>query len=113
MPIDWIDRVTQIVKTAPDTRTGWPLLADLCRKTEPSPLWDALPKVNAKRDVASTSKWLREQLRSKDAPHPTCGVYLGLDTLNMDGDEGKNVEIGATKNCDPSKLETDWAWHCE
>ena len=113
MPIDWIDRVTQVVKNAPDARTGWPLLVDFCRKTEPSPLWDALPEVNAKRDVASASKWLRAQLRSKDAPHPVRGVYLGLDTLNMDGDDGQNVEIGATKNCDPSKLETGWAWKCE
>ena len=113
MQIDWIDRVTSLVKTAPDARSGWPLLVDLCRKTQPDALWDALPEVHAKRDVAAASQWLRAQLRNKDAPHPPRGVYLGLNTLNMDGDDGHNVEIGATENCDPSKLETDWAYQCE
>lgn len=38
------------------------------------------------------------------------GVYLGLDTLNENRGEGKNVEIGMTRDANPGELEMDWAY---
>jgi hypothetical protein len=111
--MDWIYEVAEIVKTAPDAQTGWPALIELCRLTQPSELWSAIPKIEPQRDVSAAAKWLRGQLHSAAAPDPARGVYLGLDTLNMEGTGGHNVEIGATKECDPFKLESEWAWHCE
>jgi len=38
------------------------------------------------------------------------GVYLGLDTLNENRGEGKNVEIGMTRDANPEELIMDWAY---
>ena len=111
--MSWIDNVTNLVKNAPDAATGWPRLLQLCRDTTPSPLWSDLPALEPERDVRAASRWLGEQLRDPSAPKPARGLYLGLDTLNMDGPDGFNVEIAATAHCDPFKLETEWVYHCE
>lgn len=108
-----IDGLTEIVRTSPDAASGWTRLVDFCRDEHPGPLWSELPAIDPARDVSTAWKWLKDQMHRGAAPKPARGVYLGLDTLNMEGGDAYNVEIGATKNCDPSKLETDWAYNCE
>lgn len=111
--MDWIDGIVEIVRAAKDAERGWPTVLQLCRKEQPSELWDALPPPDIKRDVQSASHWLTSQISAPMAPKPVSGVYLGLDTLNMEGGAGHNVELGATSSCDPFAQDGDWAWDCE
>ena len=38
------------------------------------------------------------------------GLYLGLDTLNMRGGHGTNIEIGGSSQCDPSSDDIQWVF---
>jgi hypothetical protein len=111
--MDWIDGVTEIIRTAKDAEGGWPRLLRLCKEQQPSKLWDALPSPHTERDVRAAAQWLTSEIGSALAPKPVRGVYLGLDTSNMEGGAGHNVELGATASCDPLAQDGDWAWDCE
>jgi hypothetical protein len=111
--MDWIDRVTDIVKTTEDSAAGWTRLLHVCKAERPSELWDALPSPDVKSDVHAATAWLTSQLHHREAPKPFRGVYLGLDTLNMDDGAGHNLELGATASCDPFGSNHEWVWSCE
>jgi len=64
-----------------------------------------LPEVDPASDATAAANWLRAQLRAARAARVAVhGLYLGLDTLNMDGPTGTNVEIGATGDVRPGQL---------
>jgi len=63
--------------------------------------------------VKLTATWLRAQFRDPKRPKPIRGLYLGLDTLNMEGPDGFNIEIGGTSECDPFAMKYEWAWECK
>jgi hypothetical protein len=111
--MDWIDGISEIIRTAEDAERGWPRVIRLCKEEQPSDLWDALPSPDTKRDVRAAAQWLTSEISAPLAPKPVRGVYLGLDTLNMEGGAGHNVELGATASCDPLAQDGDWAWDCE
>jgi hypothetical protein len=107
-----IDATVELVKDAPGASTGLSRLLALCRRVHPDPLWDALPAIDAKADVRAARAWLAAQLGSPTAPVPTRGLYLGLDTLNMAGDDGYNVELAATSE-EPAEGDLEWTGRCE
>lgn len=111
--MDWIDKITDLVKNADDANKGWDRLLALCKRTRRSNLWDALPSPDTRKDVGDATRWLTSQIRRRSAPKPIRGLYLGLDTLNMRGGTGHNIELGATASCDPFSPDSDWTWNCE
>jgi|SRR6185369_8842279 len=102
-----IDEALEIVRRQSDPRSAWLEALSLCRTAEPSDLWDALPMPDVAGDIAAATEWLSAQLA---AMPEASGIYLGLDTLNMDDGEGANVEIGGTTACDVSHDELDWVY---
>jgi hypothetical protein len=70
-------------------------------------LWESLPKTDIARDVEESTEWISSELNCNP---PATGVYLGLDTLNMDGPNGFNVEIGRATGCDPMDDDTSWTF---
>src|SRR6476646_11576269 len=97
-----VPEILAIVQDAPDSATGWARLRALRDRHWPSPLWSELPEVDPASDATAAANWLRAQLRAARAARVAVhGLYLGLDTLNMDG---PNVEIGATGDVRPGQL---------
>jgi len=108
-PAAAIPGILSIVRRTPDPAEGRVQLLAHCSKQARASLWKRLPHVDVARDVAEAVRWLREELHGRVA---TTGVYLGLDTLNMDGGRGANVEIGGSLKADPSTNELDWMYGC-
>lgn len=101
-----IDEILTIIRKQLDPRVAWDEVLRLCKRDQPSKLWDSLPKVNLSGDIAAARAWLNSNLTGVHAP--TC-VYLGLDTLNMNGGQGTNIEIG-WKSLAIQQTSTDWAY---
>ena len=93
-------------KDSPDAK--WRALIETWSRRFPSPVWEKLAP-DFETDIPSAEQWLREHLRES----PARGLYLGLDTLNMDGGAGTNVEIAGTMQCEPMAKEVEWAFECE
>ena len=102
------DSILKVVRTAPDATAGWKRLRSLCRRHWPSPLWSNFRGVRPAEDAAAAATWLRAQLGAAGRQQTVRGVYLGLDTLNMEGPHGANVEIGASDASQPDSLDIDW-----
>ena len=110
-----IEDILAIVRTASAADAVERLLA-LGQSRFGTDLWERLRQVAVDwtADVTAARRWLESELRDPD----TTGIYLGLDTLNMEkqGEEyapPQNVEIGLNNQVDPARLEMDWAWECD
>lgn len=114
-----IDEILALVQTAPDATSGWDRLRTLCEQHWPSPLWGHLRGVDPVRDAEDAASWLRAQLDAASAAEVALrGLYLGLDTLNMDGPQGANVEIAGTSTAqavrlDPTAENIEWVHRVE
>lgn len=100
--IDWV--LEEMMRSERPEET-WQAFLQLFRIAAPSELWDLLPQPDLRGDIAGARAWLSEELAVLG---PVRGLYLGLDTLNMDDGEGTNVEIGGMFDCDPSIDSTEW-----
>jgi len=80
------------------------------KKNCPTLDWDQFSANYMDIDISAASKWIIKSL--KNAPEVS-GIYLGLDTLNMEDGKGSNVEIGMNSSCDPTKISIDWAFDCD
>jgi hypothetical protein len=109
--MDWIDETLDIIRTSTIPQDGWQQMLRVFHTTLPSGSWNQLPPVNMAQDIMDAQAWLTERFADTSAPQAT-GIYLGLDTLNMDDPDGYNIELGATDACDASTLESDWVWNC-
>lgn len=61
-------------------------------------------------DIAAAKKWLQARLDKYPA---TRGIYLGLDTLNMENGKGHNLECALCEDCNPQELNTGFAFECD
>ncbi len=72
--------------------------------------WDQFSVSYMNTDIIAATQWIKKTLKSMP---DVKGIYLGLDTLNMEDGKGSNVEIGMNTNCDPTKISIDWAFDCD
>lgn len=107
------DELLELVRTAPSAAAGWPRVLAFCRECWPEGAWQDLPDVATARDVAAAAAWLTTVRAAPDVPSPLRGLYLGLDTLNMDDPGGKNVEIGGTATVNPADDGREWLYALE
>jgi hypothetical protein len=96
-----------VVREYTQPRRAWADIVALCRKAEPSAPWDDLAPPDVERDIVVATAWLEQQLAALTDAR---GLYLGLDTLNMQGGRGTNVEIGGSSGCDPASESIDWVY---
>jgi hypothetical protein len=100
-----IDAVLDVVRTHVDPSVGWARIVELCRAVAQDAPWDALPMPDVEHDIVEASAWIRRKLGTEEGP---CGIYLGLDTLNMDGGAGANAEIGLASGAPEDFAQPDW-----
>lgn len=101
MKVGGIHKILTIVRDHRDPGEAWVDVVNVCQAASPNAPWAKLRDPAFERDRKRATTWVREQLTL--LPEVT-GIYLGLDTLNMNGGEGANIEFGGTDECDP---ETD------
>jgi len=105
-----IDETMQILRTESDSKIAFQRIIGYANKNLPSQIWKEYEKLNIERDIEEASIWLQKSI----AEFPDSkGIYLGLDTLNMDEGNGTNVEIGLSKSCNPVEFSDDWTYDCE
>jgi hypothetical protein len=100
-----IDEALKILKDHNNPETALVDLIALCAGVLPKENWSALPKVDVTRDIDEATEWLSDQMRQADQPS---GIYIGLDTLNMDEGDGHNVAFASSKECEPTSDSQDW-----
>jgi len=105
------DAVCDVVRSFADPIAAWPALMKVFAGKTPSPLWSQLPRGGGGRRRRGEG-WLLEQVHDWRTARPAAaralphGIYLGLDTLNMEGPEGFNVQIGVKDGVAPG--DADW-----
>ncbi len=109
--MDWIDQTLEVIRISTSSQAGWQEIMQIVETTYPSAHWRQLPSVNMDQDIADTQTWLVAQLTSSSIPQ-AIGIYLGLDTLNMDGPDGYNLELGTSQACNVDLLDSDWLGNC-
>jgi hypothetical protein len=100
----WLDAV----RTKRDPREAYTTLLAAWRRDFRSSLWDAAPRVDLDRDIAEAAAWLKAELR-RQRSKPT-GIACLLDTLNMQGPHGFNVELVSSRRCDPRSTSLEWVF---
>lgn len=105
--IEQVFQTLAVVREHTDPAAAWKELVDVCRRVHPLCPWNDLPSPDFAADVELAVPWLNRHLRQ----YPEAsGVYLGLDTLNMRGGRGTNIEIGSSSECDSNLDSPDWVW---
>jgi hypothetical protein len=105
-PLDRVfPRLLAIVRGNPEPVSQWQRMLEVFRIELPAAPWARMPVPAIERDVDEAAAWLAAELKAQPAAK---GIYLGLDTLNMEGGRGKNVEFGGTAECDPSNDDESW-----
>ena len=102
-----IDDILDLIREEPDPDPAWRRVLEICNADRPSALWSSLPAVDIAADATRLCAWLEAALQGVDGP---LGLYLGLDTLNMDGGAGTNLEIGWSRRCDTTSDGVDWVF---
>ena len=96
---DPIDQVLDLVRETTSFDASWQKVLTLCRKCKKSYIWERLPHPNFEADVEHARSWLKAEM---PVARPAYGIYLGLDTLNMERSH-QNLEIAFSSNVDPAK----------
>jgi hypothetical protein len=111
-----IDGILEIVRTLTAPETAWEALLALCEREKPSVTWAKLPRPAIDQDIAAATAWLSAQMAALATGRP--GIYLGLDTLNMEerGEQyspPKNVEIGFSSKGNPAQIDQKYIFTCD
>lgn len=105
-PLDRVfPRLLAIVREDPAPASQWQRMSGVFQNEVPAAPWARMPVPDLGRDVDEAAAWLAAEL---DAQPAAKGIYLGLDTLNMEGGKGNNVEFGGTTECDPAEDDESW-----
>jgi hypothetical protein len=100
-----IDDILTAIRSHSTPSDAWRAVLATCRESAFRAPWDYLPAPDIERDIEAARHWLALQLPGL---RDVTGIYLGLDTLNMGGRRGTNVEIGGSASCDPTSDSQDW-----
>lgn len=98
-------RLLAIVRELPEPVSQWQRMSEVFRSEVPAAPWARMPVPDIMKDVDEAAAWLAAELKALPAAK---GIYLGLDTLNMEGGKGTNVEFGGATNCDSAEDDESW-----
>ncbi len=105
-----LQKTMEVLKSEPDPEAAFQKILSFGNKSLPSSIWIHYEKMNLSTDIQEAQAWIQQSL---DRHPQTSGIYLGLDTLNMNEGTGTNIEIGLSISCNPNELVDDWAYVCE
>ncbi|BAU52301.1 hypothetical protein [Mucilaginibacter gotjawali] len=98
------------INNQPDPVQAFKNILNFCDIALSSKIWETFRKMDLQKDAEASTIWLQQTI---DEFSNTKGIYLGLDTLNMENGSGSNVEIGLNSDCDPSILSDGWTYDCD
>ena len=101
-----INELLRLIRDQPSPEIAWQRMLELFTAHKSSNLWSALPRPDFAVDKTKMRDWLQGNLARLAEPS---GIYLGLDTLNMNAGAGTNIEIGWLP-CDTLRNDTDWLY---
>ena len=107
LPINEIRRELRIEE---NPKKAFHNIINFGRQKLQSNIWNEFENMNIERDIQDIQFWLKPNLY--EFPDFS-GIYFGLDTLNMEGGNGTNLEIGLSNSCDPKIFNDEWAFQCE
>lgn len=105
-----IDQLLSEIKNQPDPKQAFENILAFAQNALPSKIWGSFSKMDLQADITDTTDWLQKTINQFPGSK---GIYLGLDTLNMDEGNGTNIEIGLSTDCDPGELTDEWTYECE
>jgi len=105
-----IDETIAVLRTEMNPVLAFRQIVNYGEQRLPSKIWDEYKNLDIERDIKLATEWMVSSI--SEFPNST-GIYLGLDTLNMDDGNGTNVEIGFSEDCDPSILNDEWTYDIE
>ncbi len=105
-----VDETLEILKAQANPKKAFIEIIAECNIKLPSKIWNEYSSLNISVDINEAIDWLQSCINKYPK---TTGVYLGLDTLNMDNGKGQNVEIGLSTSCNPKEFSDEWAYDCE
>jgi hypothetical protein len=98
------------IRNEPDVRKAWNNILGFGKQNLSSLIWDNCRTLSLAQDIFNTTHWMQNAVGSFPL---TKGIYLGLDTLNMDKGRGHNVEVGFSFTCNPLELDDEWSYQCD
>jgi hypothetical protein len=110
MDFTLIDDIINAIQNIPDAKAALESIIHSANKKLPSKIWANFNSLTIQTDTAGAEKWIQSNINQYPG---TKGIYLGLDTLNMDNGKGTNIEIGLSAECDPRIFSTDWSYECD
>ncbi|MCB9050802.1 MAG: hypothetical protein H6556_15360 [Lewinellaceae bacterium] len=105
-----INDIRRILRIESDPQKAFQQIVESGEQKLPSNIWSEFKKMNIGRDIQEAKNWLTKNI--KEFPNFS-GIYLGLDTLNMDEGTGVNIEIGLSSDCNPDIFTDEWAFECD
>ena len=105
-----IDETRREIRVGVNPTKSFIKIVDYGRQKLQSKIWSEFENMNIERDIKAAEIWLNQTFKKFPG---FSGIYLGLDTLNMENGKGTNVEIGLSKSCNPSIFSDEWAYECE
>jgi len=108
--ISIIDEVINQINDNRDPKNAFRNIIAIGKKSLLSKIWESFEVMNLEMDITDAQIWLQENLIHFPK---TTGIYLGLDTLNMDSGKDSNIEIGLSYTCNPYDFSDDWTYDCD
>lgn len=98
------------INSQPDPELAFQNILAASKRKMASVDWAQFTTKHLKKDITAARKWIEQSFNGRT---DIKGIYLGLDTLNMDEGEGTNVEIGLNLTCDPTEMTMEWSFDCD
>ena len=105
-----IDQILSEIKNQPDPQLAFGNILAFAQDALPSNIWGTFSRIDLQTDIAEATTWLQKTISQFP---DSKGIYLGLDTLNMDEGNGSNIEVGLSTECAPAELTDEWTYDCE
>lgn len=113
MQSDDLPRILETLRLPAKPSIKWAKAMAAVAAERPSPSWEAMRAPAIDADIARAHRWIVDDLARRDAPRPTRGLFFSVDLCHMTGPAGFNVELFATRGCDPEADDALWIWNCE
>lgn len=105
-----LKEIRKEITLQPDPALAFKNILAAAKKNCPRLAWGQFSDKYLKKDITAATNWIQQTLDKKPKAK---GIYLGLDTLNMNKGKGSNVEIGLNTKCDPAILSDEWIFDCD
>lgn len=91
MRFEYVDKLFRLLKEKIEAKDQWCGALDLLSEILPVELLNAVAQIDIKKDFKDARSWVNDNLKNKP---DTNGVYIGIDTANIQAPVSKCLEMG-------------------